>query len=39
MAYDEGLLERVRQAVDPTVDVIEKWVERGVIFACSLPAK
>lgn len=32
MAYDEGLLVRVREAVDPTVDVLEKKMFGGVVF-------
>ncbi|MFT7695717.1 MAG: hypothetical protein ACI8P2_004352, partial [Candidatus Latescibacterota bacterium] len=30
MAYDEGLLVRVREVVDPTVDVLEKKMFGGV---------
>lgn len=32
MAYDEGLLVRVREALDPTVDVLEKKMFGGVAF-------
>ena len=32
MAYDEGLLERIRQVLDPTVDATEKKMFGGVAF-------
>jgi hypothetical protein len=48
MSYDEGLVERIREALEERSDVSEKkmsdadlrrWVIRGVDFASSLPPK
>jgi hypothetical protein len=46
MAYDEGLAERIRGALDDLAPEgiekdadLERWMEHGLRYAASLPAK